>query len=151
MHSRSNDLILKTTTNIIVFVILAFSVNMLFSGHNAPGGGFIGGLMGAGAILLLYVSYGLQPVNRILPINYTYMIGAGLLIAILTGAGSFVLGVPFLSQSFGYFYLPILGKTELATAMLFDLGVYFTVIGVTMTIILSIAEDKIEKEVGEGN
>jgi monovalent cation:proton antiporter len=151
MNSRSNDVILKTTTNTIVFVILAFSVNMLLSGHNAPGGGFIGGLMGAGAFLLLYISYGLKPVHRILPINFTYLIAAGLLIAILTGAGSFVLGEPFLSHSFGYFYIPILGKTELATAMLFDLGVYFTVIGITMTIILSIAEDKLEKAAEEGN
>lgn len=147
----SNNIILKTTTTIIVFVILAFSVNMLFSGHNAPGGGFIGGLMGAGGFLLLYVSYGLKPVHRILPINFTYMIAAGLLIAVLTGAGSFLLGVPFLSHTFAYFYFPLLGKTELATAMLFDLGVYLTVIGVTMTIILSIAEDKIEREAEEGN
>jgi monovalent cation:proton antiporter len=151
MNTRSNDVILKTTTNTIVFVILAFSVNMLLSGHNAPGGGFIGGLMGAGAFLLLYLSYGLKPVHRILPINFTYMIAAGLLIAILTGAGSFVLGVPFLSHTFGYFYLPLLGKKELATAMLFDLGVYFTVIGVTMTIILTIAEDKLEKTEEKGN
>jgi multicomponent Na+:H+ antiporter subunit B len=147
----SNDLILKTTTNIIVFVILAFSINMLFSGHNAPGGGFIGGLMAAGAFLLLYISYGLKPVKRILPVNFTYMIAIGLLTAILTGAGSFLLGVPFLSHSFGYFYLPLLGKTELATAMLFDLGVYLTVIGVTMTIILSIAEDQTEKVEQKGN
>ncbi|MDR7072253.1 Na(+)/H(+) antiporter subunit B [Fictibacillus barbaricus] len=151
MNTRSNDVILKTTTNTIVFVILAFSVNMLLSGHNAPGGGFIGGLMGAGAFLLLYLSYGLKPVHRILPINFTYMIAAGLLIALLTGAGSFVLGVPFLSHTFGYFHLPLLGKTELATAMLFDLGVYFTVIGVTMTIILTIAEDKLEKAEEKGN
>jgi multisubunit Na+/H+ antiporter MnhB subunit len=52
-----------------------------------------------------------------------------------------VFGVPFLSHSFGHFHLPLLGDTELATAMLFDLGVYLTVLGVTMTIILSIAED----------
>jgi multicomponent Na+:H+ antiporter subunit B len=151
MQSRSNDLILKTTTNIIVFVILAFSVNMLFSGHNAPGGGFIGGLMAAGAFLLLYISYGLKPVHRILPINFTYLIAAGLLTSFLTSAGSFLFGVPFLSHTFGYFYFPILGKTELATAMLFDLGVYLTVVGVTMTIILSIAEDRTEKAEEKGN
>ncbi|WP_206738056.1 Na(+)/H(+) antiporter subunit B [Fictibacillus sp. S7] len=141
MERSSNDLILKTTTNIIVFIILAFSVNSFFSGHNAPGGGFIGGLMGAGAIVLLYLAYGIGPINRVIPVNYRIVLAAGLLIAFLTGIGSFVFGVPFLSHSFGHFHLPLLGDTELATAMLFDLGVYLTVLGVTMTIILSIAED----------
>ncbi|MNF11658.1 Na(+)/H(+) antiporter subunit B [compost metagenome] len=70
------------------------------------------------------------------------MIGLGLLVALLTGMGSFGFGAAFLSHAFGYFELPLLGKTELATAVLFDLGVYLTVIGVTMTIIFSIGRDE---------
>jgi multicomponent Na+:H+ antiporter subunit B len=139
---RSNDLILKTTSTIIVFVILAFSFNLLLAGHNAPGGGFIGGLMASGAFLLLYISFGFETMSRVLRVNFIYLIAAGLVIAVLTGIGSFLFDVPFLSHTFGYFQLPVLGKTELATAMLFDLGVYLTVIGVTMTIILTIAEDE---------
>ncbi|MNG35753.1 Na(+)/H(+) antiporter subunit B [compost metagenome] len=53
-----------------------------------------------------------------------------------------VAGAPFLSHTFGYFELPLLGKIELATAMLFDLGVYMTVVGITMTIMLTIGRDK---------
>ncbi|WP_257350504.1 Na(+)/H(+) antiporter subunit B [Pseudalkalibacillus decolorationis] len=139
---RSNDIILKTTSAIIVFVILAFSVNLLLAGHNAPGGGFIGGLMASGGFLLLYISFGLKTMGRVLRVNFRYFIGAGLLIAFFTGAGSFLFGQPFLSHTYGYFDVPLLGKTELATAMLFDLGVYITVIGVTMTIMLSIAHDR---------
>jgi multicomponent Na+:H+ antiporter subunit B len=147
---RSNDLILKTTANIIVFIILAFSVNSFFSGHNAPGGGFVGGLMASGALLLLYISYGMSAMKRVIRVDFRYFIGSGLLIAVLTGAGSFLFGAEFFSHTFGYFNLPLLGKTELATAMLFDLGVYLTVVGVTMTIILAIADDSGEQEQQEG-
>jgi multicomponent Na+:H+ antiporter subunit B len=116
---RTNDIILKTTSAIIVFVILA-----------------------SGGFLLLYISFGLKTMSRILRVNFRYFIATGLIIAFLTGAGSFLFGEPFMSHTYGYFNLPLLGETELATAMLFDLGVYITVIGVTMTIMLSIAEDR---------
>ncbi|MFD2877696.1 MnhB domain-containing protein [Paenibacillus rhizoplanae] len=55
--------------------------------------------------------------------------------------GSFVFDAPFLTQAFGYFELPVMGKTELTTAMLFDLGVYLSVIGVTMNIIFTVGRD----------
>jgi multicomponent Na+:H+ antiporter subunit B len=143
---RTNDLILKTTTTIIAFIILSFSIYLFFAGHNAPGGGFIGGLMTAAAIVLLYIAFGMRTMRSVLIWNPTAFIGIGLLIAITTGIGSFFFGVPFLSQTFGHFHFPIFGDVELATAMLFDLGVYLTVIGVTMTIILTIAEDQEESE-----
>ncbi|MFC3038844.1 Na(+)/H(+) antiporter subunit B [Virgibacillus xinjiangensis] len=139
--NRTNDLILRTTTSVITFILLGFSIYLFIAGHNAPGGGFIGGLLTAAAILLLNMAYGMEAVKKMLPINYTTMIPIGLAVALGTGAGSFLFGVPFLSQTFGYFHFPIFGEVELATAMLFDLGVYLTVVGVMMTIILTIAED----------
>ncbi|MBM7552638.1 Na(+)/H(+) antiporter subunit B [Thalassobacillus pellis] len=141
MRIRTNDLILRTTTSIIAFILLGFSLYLFFAGHNKPGGGFIGGLMTAAAIVLMYMAYGLETMKKILPWNFRYFIPAGLLIALVTGIGSFLFGQPFLSHTFAYFQFPLVGKTELATAILFDLGVYLTVIGITMTIILTIAED----------
>ncbi|WP_062447955.1 Na(+)/H(+) antiporter subunit B [Thalassobacillus devorans] len=139
---KTNDLILRTTTTLIAFILFGFSVYLFFAGHNKPGGGFIGGLMTSAAIVLMYMAYGMESVAKIIPINFRVVIPIGLLIAVGTGVGSFIFGQPFLSQTFAYFQLPILGKTELATALLFDLGVYLTVIGVTMTIILTIAQDR---------
>ncbi len=139
---RSNDIILKTTTTTIAFVILAFSFYLFLAGHNAPGGGFIGGLMTAGALVLMYISYGMDTMSRIIKVNFRTFVPAGMLTAGLTGMGSFLFDVPFLSHTFGHFKLPLLGDVELATAMLFDLGVYLTVVGITMTIILTIAEDQ---------
>lgn len=139
---KPNDLILRTTTSLIAFILLGFAIYLLLAGHNSPGGGFVGGLMTSGAVLLMYMSYGIEAVEKMLPINFVTLIPIGIGIAVLTGAGSFLFDVPFMSQTFGYFTVPIFGEIELATAMLFDLGVYFTVVGVMITIILSIANDQ---------
>ncbi|MFD2925662.1 Na(+)/H(+) antiporter subunit B [Halobacillus naozhouensis] len=140
--TRTNDLILRTTTSLIAFILFGFSAYLFFAGHNAPGGGFIGGLMAAAALVLMYMAYGLNAMEKVIRVNFRYMIFTGLLIAVATGIGSFIFGEPFLSHTFAYFQLPVLGRTELATALLFDLGVYLTVIGVSMTIILAVAEDQ---------
>ncbi|SFE28171.1 Na(+)/H(+) antiporter subunit B [Alteribacillus iranensis] len=139
---RPNDVVVQTATKVLVFIILVFSVFMFFNGHHNPGGGFIGGLMTSSAVVLLMLAFDLDTVKRILPIDYKILIAVGLLIAVLTAVGSFLFGVPFLSHTFGYFTLPILGEVELATALLFDLGVYLVVVAVTLTIIQTIGEDR---------
>ncbi|AIF43668.1 Na(+)/H(+) antiporter subunit B [Virgibacillus sp. SK37] len=139
---KPNDLVLRTTTSLIAFILLGFAIYLLLAGHNSPGGGFVGGLLTSGAILLMYMAYGMEVVKKIIPINFTLLIPIGLAFAVGTGIGSFIFNVPFLSQTFGYFHLPIFGEIELATAMIFDIGVYFTVVGVMMTIILTIANDQ---------
>lgn len=139
--NKSNDLIFRTATILIAFILFGFSIYLFFAGHNAPGGGFIGGLMTSAGIVLLYMAYGSKTIKRVLPIDFKIFIPIGLAIAVLSGLGAFVFGEVFLSQTDGYFFLPILGELHLATAVIFDLGVYLTVVGVTMTIILSIEED----------
>ncbi|MBD2871783.1 Na+/H+ antiporter subunit A [Paenibacillus arenilitoris] len=139
---RSNDVILKTISKAVIFVILTFSLYLFFSGHHEPGGGFIGGLMTAAAFVLLTMAFGMKAMRDIVPVDFRKVTAAGIIAALLTGMGSFFFGEPFLSHAFGYFDLPLLGHVELATAMLFDLGVYLTVVGITMTIILAIGRDK---------
>ncbi|SFF49880.1 multicomponent Na+:H+ antiporter subunit A [Paenibacillus algorifonticola] len=140
--ARSNDVILKTIAKLVIFIILTFSLFLFFSGHNEPGGGFIGGLMTAAAFVLLAMAFGMKTIREVIPIDFRKVSAVGILVALLTGIGSFLYDVPFLSHTFGYQNLPLLGHSELATAMLFDLGVYLTVIGITMTIILTIGRDK---------
>ncbi|WP_373233196.1 MnhB domain-containing protein, partial [Cohnella sp.] len=111
-------------------------------GHHNPGGGFIGALLTASSLILLTLAYGIKTMREVVPLDFKKLTALGLLVAILTGIGSFVFEVPFLSHSYGYFNLPLLGETELATAVLFDLGVFMTVVGITMTIILEIGRDK---------
>ncbi|MBW4080886.1 Na+/H+ antiporter subunit A [Paenibacillus sp. S150] len=139
--ARSNDVLLQSVAKVAFVIIITFSLYLFFAGHNNPGGGFIGALMAAAALVLLSIAFGAEFVEKVLPVDYRKLIAAGISIAFLTGAGSFVFDVPFLTQAFGYFELPIMGKTELTTAMLFDLGVYLSVIGVTMNIIFTIGRD----------
>jgi multicomponent Na+:H+ antiporter subunit B len=137
---KTNDLILQTATKVVVFIIIMFSLHLFFSGHYTPGGGFIGGLMTSGAIVLLLLAFDLKTVVNFLPFDYIKVAATGLLIALLTGMGSFFYNVPFLTHTFSYVELPVLGETALATATLFDLGVYLVVVGITMTIIQTIGE-----------
>src|SRR5690625_4715464 len=139
---KPNNLILRSTASLITFILLGFAVYLLLAGHNSPGGGFVGGLMTSAAILLMFMAYGEKAVRKIIPVNFIYFIPLGLLIATVTGLGAFLFQVPFLTQTYGTIHLPFIGDIELATAMFFDIGVYFTVFGTTMTIILTIAADQ---------
>ncbi|AJS58165.1 Na(+)/H(+) antiporter subunit B [Paenibacillus sp. IHBB 10380] len=139
---KFTDVFLQTSTKILVFIIMTFSIYVLFAGHHNPGGGFIGGLITASALVLLYITFDLQTVRDIIPVDFNQLAAAGVIVSVLTGTASFLFDVPFLTQTFTYVDLPLLGKTELASAVIFDLGVYMTVIGTTMTIITSISEDE---------
>ncbi|RAV01280.1 Na+/H+ antiporter subunit A [Paenibacillus sp. YN15] len=140
--AQSNDVILQTVSRAAVLIILTFSLFLFLAGHNNPGGGFIGGLMTSAALVLLAIAFGMKTVARTVPLNSRKVMAIGLLLAFLTGSGSFLFDAPFMSHAFGYFNLPILGKTELATAVLFDLGVYLAVVGVTTTILFTIGRDR---------
>lgn len=137
----NNNVMLHTITRIVSFIILAFSIYLFFAGHNNPGGGFIGGLMTATALLLMYLSFDLDTMKKMLPFNFPWMIAIGLLLALSTGIASLFLGDPYLTQYDKYVVFPLIGQVHLASAVIFDIGVYLAVVGVTMQIILTIGED----------
>jgi len=139
---KINDVILHTVTKIVVFIILTFGVYLFLSGHNTPGGGFIGGLVLASAIVLLYLSNDIKTVQKRLPLDFKLVAATGVLLSTGTGLGSLLFGAPFMSQTFAYFDLPFFGKTELTTVTIFEAGVALAVVGVVVTIILSISEDE---------
>lgn len=139
---KFEDVILQTATKVIVFIVLIFGVYVFFSGHHEPGGGFIGGLITASAIVLLLMAFDVKTVRDNLPVDFKLVGAAGILIMILSGAVSMLFGEAFLFQTFTEVDLPVFGPTELATAVLFDVGVYLAVVGTALTIILSISEDK---------
>lgn len=139
---RTNDVMLQSATKVVTFIILMFAVHIFFAGHYTPGGGFVGGLLTASAIVLLMLAFDLETVKKILPVNYVFMTAAGLLIALATASAAIIFDVPFFTHAYDYFNLPLFGKTSLHSAALFDLGVYLVVVGVTMTIIQTIGEDE---------
>ncbi len=119
---------------------LLVSVYILLRGHNLPGGGFIAGLVTAVALILQYLANGVVWTQQRLRLDYHPVIALGLLIAALTGLGSWFFGYPLLTSAFGYFSLPVVGKFELATALVFDIGVYLTVVGVVMLILFNLGK-----------
>src|SRR5699024_11468370 len=103
-----NNLILKTTTSLIVFILLGFAIYLFFAGHNSPGGGFVGGLVTSGAILFLYMAYGREMVVKLMPINLMELIPTGIIIVLLCVAGAFTFDERFLTQTFVILMIPLL-------------------------------------------
>jgi multicomponent K+:H+ antiporter subunit A len=114
------------------------SFYIFLRGHNLPGGGFIAGLITSIAFIQQYIANGYQWLQERVRINYLTLLGSGLLIAFLTGAGSFIWNQPFLKSWHDHIHIPLLGDIELASAMGFDLGVYLTVVGATMMILANL-------------
>lgn len=111
---------------------LTVGIYLFLRGHNQPGGGFIAALVVAIAFLLQYLAAGYDWTDRRRRFSEHRMIAWGVLVAMATGLGSMALGAPFLTSTFEYFSLPLIGKFELASAMLFDTGVFLTVLGAVM-------------------
>ena len=135
-----HPLLLATVAQSILPLALMVSVFIFFRGHNLPGGGFIAGLITAVAIILLYISQGVDWVKARMNIEYQRVVAVGLMIALLTGLASWVFERPFLTSWFDYFELPLFGEIELASAIAFDLGVYITVVGATLLILSSLGK-----------
>lgn len=139
----SNDVLLHTITKVATIIILTYSLYMFFGGHHHPGGGFVGGLGIAAGLVLLLLAFGTDVFHENVPFDYLRLAASGVLIAIGVGFTSIFFNVPFLTQVYGYFDIPVLGITELTSALIFDLGVAMAVIGTAMTIITTISEDDV--------
>jgi multicomponent K+:H+ antiporter subunit A len=127
-------LMLAVLTRPLLPLALLVSFYLLLRGHNQPGGGFIAGLVTAIALIMQYLASGIHWARERLRLDYHPVIALGLLTAAFTGIASWLFGAPFLTSTFGYVHLPWIGGVKLASAMLFDLGVYFTVVGAVMLI-----------------
>ncbi|TGG95022.1 monovalent cation/H+ antiporter subunit A [Natronospirillum operosum] len=121
---------------------LMVAVYIFLRGHNMPGGGFIAGLIVAIALILQYLANGLRWSNNRMQWDYHPLVGAGVLLAGLTGLGSWSFGAPFLTSAHDHFHIPLLGEIELATAMLFDIGVFLAVVGATLLILANLGKLK---------
>jgi multicomponent K+:H+ antiporter subunit A len=126
-------------TRLILPVALMVGVFILLRGHNLPGGGFIAGLIFAIALLMQYMASGFGWTAERIRIDYHALIASGVLIAAATGIGAWFNGLPFLTSAFGYFTFPPLETFELATAAIFDLGVFLCVLGAVMLSLASIS------------
>jgi multicomponent K+:H+ antiporter subunit A len=131
-----NPLLLQSVTRLLLPFAVLVAIYLLLRGHNLPGGGFIAGLVLAGALVLTRVA-GVGPHYDIARLPWQPWIAWGLVAAIGTGAGAIALGYPFLTSTFGHPVLPVVGEVPLATAALFDLGVFLAVVGATLLAVMA--------------
>lgn len=136
------SLILRTATLYMQPILLMFSVFLLLRGHNEPGGGFTGGLVGAAAFSLYAFAFGVPESRRKLRADPHMLIGLGLLVAVGSAAMALLTGRPFMTGAWREVHMPGFGALHVGTPMFFDVGVYLVVIGVTLLIIYSMAEEE---------
>lgn len=134
------SLILRTTGHLMLPLLLFFSVFLLLRGHDEPGGGFIGGLVAAAAIVLYLFSMGVDEAKRVLKVDPRTVIGLGMVIATTSAFPAWFQDQPFFTAQWWEVAMPIFGKVKLSTVLWFDIGVYLVVIGSTLTILIGLAE-----------
>lgn len=134
-----DSIVLRTVARLMLPVLLLLSVFMLLRGHNLPGGGFIGGLVASSALILQMIAFGPAYARNIIRINYLGLAGVGVLFALVWGLPAMVLGQPYMTA----FWIPepIPGIGKIGTPVLFDVGVFLTVIAVTTKVALLLAEE----------
>lgn len=135
------SLILQTAARFLLTLMLLFSVFLLLRGHDLPGGGFIGGLVASSAFALYAFAYDVASARRALLLTPQQIIAAGLLVALLSGTTGLIEGLPYLTPRWVEVVLPAFNEVKIGTPLLFDVGVYFVVIGVVLLIIFNLAEE----------
>lgn len=135
-----SSLILRTATRFIITLLLLFALFLLVRGHNDPGGGFIGGLIGAGAFALHAIAFGVAATRRAAPVDPRWLIGFGLALALAAGLLPALAGRQFLK---GLWPELAFGGTSFAlgTPLLFDVGVFCVVAGMALTVIFALEEE----------
>lgn len=137
---RVSTLVLRQGVKLLVPLALVFSGYVFFKGHQTPGGGFVGGLVAAVALIVYRMTFGNAALRRLLPVPERTLIAVGLALALGTGVAAMTAGLPFLSSNNGYLPLPG-GRFHWATVLFFDAGVFLVVVGVTVGMIDALSRE----------
>ena len=133
------SIILSTASRYLFPLMLIFSFFLFLRGHNEPGGGFVGGLVAAAAYALYLIANGVDEAKKLLKAEPIKLMSLGLLLAVISAFISVFNGQDFMTGVWAKNEFPVVGKV--GTPLLFDLGVYFLVLGIVLKIVFSIAEE----------
>jgi len=137
---KSSTLILNTAALAIVPLQLMFSIFLLLRGHDEPGGGFIGGLVAASAFVLYAFAFGAASTRKLLRISPRDILAAGLLFALASTLPALWSGQAMLTAHWWQLPLPGDGYLKLSTVLVFDIGVFLTVLGTLMIFVIGLME-----------
>lgn len=135
------SLILRTVTQLLFPLFLLYSIFLLLAGHHEPGGGFIGGLVAATAFVLYAIAFDVDSSRKLLCLDPRTVIAWGLVAAVSSAMIALSVGKPFMKGLWVEFYVFGLGMLKVGTPLLFDIGVYLVVIGITVLFIFNLAEE----------
>lgn len=138
---RRPVIILETLAGLVIRTTLVVALFLLFAGHNAPGGGFIGGLVAGATLVLRWVERDAEAVDRIVPGDSRLVLGVGLTVSALAGFGGWWWGTAFLDAVKLEADLPLLGHVKATTALPFDIGVFLVVIGLVAGVVESLGRE----------
>ena len=141
--------VVDVSARVIFHTTLVGSIYLLFVGHNQPGGGFVGGLVAGSAIALRFVAGGIDEVRRLTPARPWTILGAGLLIAGLVALWPVVVGDPMLTSTKWTIDAPLLGTIKTTSALLFDVGVYFAVVGLVFMVFEAFGDEPADDGFGD--
>lgn len=134
------SLILRMSASVVIRTAAVFALFLLFRGHNAPGGGFVAGLVVVAGLMIRLVAVGTERAKTSLPAPAPVVMGVGLATALGTGIAGWIWGDTFLEAAGFTAHVPVLGEVHVTSALLFDLGVFAVVVGVGATLVLALAE-----------
>ncbi|MEU9506588.1 Na+/H+ antiporter subunit A [Micromonospora sp. NPDC048170] len=141
LHERQRSIVLEVVTRLVFHTVVVFSLFLLFSGHNAPGGGFAGGLVASLALVVRYLAGGRYELAEAAPVGAGTVLGAGLFVSIGTGAVALLAGGTLLESARIDLWLPLIGEFYLVTSLFFDVGVYLVVVGLVLDILRSLGAE----------
>jgi multicomponent Na+:H+ antiporter subunit B len=134
------SMILRTTVQFMLPLLLMFSVFLLLRGHDLPGGGFIAGLVAAAAFVSYLFAHDVTAVRRVLRADPRALVAVGLLLATLSGFVALAFGDAFFTGQWYVVDVPQFGTLKFSTPLLFDIGVYLVVLGSVMQVVMALAE-----------
>jgi multicomponent Na+:H+ antiporter subunit B len=133
------SIILQTATTYLLPLLLLFSVFIVLRGHYLPGGGFVGGLIASTAFVLHMFAHGVADTRKLIGLHPGYLMPIGLSSSIVSGfSPKLLFGLPFMTGIWFPEPIPVIGMV--GSALFFDIGVYFVVVGVALTILFTISE-----------
>jgi multicomponent Na+:H+ antiporter subunit B len=133
------SVILRKAARYLFPVIMLFSIYLLLRGHNEPGGGFVGGLAAASAFILNQLAFDLESTKKLMNVDSLTLIGVGLLTALGSSVFTMLDGQPYFSSHWATIRITPEWHLPIGTPLIFDIGVYLVVLGVTLAILLSIS------------
>ncbi|AWB96416.1 Na+/H+ antiporter subunit A [Agromyces badenianii] len=135
---RNRSILIEVLVRLLFHPAIIVSVYLLFVGHNAPGGGFAGGLLAGLALVARYLAGGRYELGEAAPVDAGRLLGTGLLLAAGTAAGALLFGGPVFESAWFETEVPVLGTISIGTSTLFDIGVYLVVVGLVLDILRSL-------------